>query len=84
MSRCGEQASPHLVIDLVIQAAGPRLPEGSPRQVSGAGVMKGRSGPVAMGPRQQVEFGGPADERDLLSALESNRLLTSGNRRDRQ
>jgi hypothetical protein len=35
MSGCGEQASPHLVIDVVIQAAGARLLEGGPRQVSG-------------------------------------------------
>ena len=35
MSGCGEQASPHLVIDVVIQAAGPRLLEGRPGQVSG-------------------------------------------------
>jgi hypothetical protein len=31
MSGCGEQASQHLVIDVVIQAAGARLLAGSPR-----------------------------------------------------
>jgi hypothetical protein len=35
MSGCGEQASPHLVIDVVIQAAAARSPEGSLRQVPG-------------------------------------------------
>ena len=33
MSGCGEQASPHLVIDVMIQAAETWLLEGSPRQI---------------------------------------------------
>jgi len=35
MSGCGEQASPHVVIDVAIQAAGARLLEGRPRRVPG-------------------------------------------------
>src|SRR6266699_1988520 len=38
MGGCGEQASPHLVIDVVIQATGAPSLEGCPCQVSGTSL----------------------------------------------